>query len=88
MKKKEPIRTCVVTKETKLKKELVRIVATKEGAVSIDLNGKKPGRGAYLTLKKEIIIKAQQTKALDKKLRVAVSEEIYQDLLKLVKDAK
>lgn len=88
MKKKEPIRTCVVTKEKKSKKELIRIVATKEGEVSIDLKGKKPGRGAYLTLTKEVINKAEQTKALDKKLQVPVSKEIYEELTELVLNAK
>ena len=88
MKKKEPVRTCVVTKEAKIKKELVRVAATKEGVVSVDLKGKAPGRGAYLTLTREIILKAQETKALDKKLRVAVPEEIYENLLELVNNAK
>ncbi len=88
MKKREPVRTCVVTKEAKIKKELVRVAATKEGVVSVDLKGKAPGRGAYLTLTREIILKAQETKALDKKLRVAVPEEIYENLLELVNNAK
>ena len=48
--KKVPLRKCIVTGEMKPKKELVRIVRSKEGEVSIDLTGKKSGRGAYLSL--------------------------------------
>ena len=55
--KKIPLRTCVVTHEQRPKKELVRVVRDKDGVVSVDLNGKAPGRGAYLTLNKEVILK-------------------------------
>ena len=82
--KKVPMRSCVVTKEVLPKKELVRVAATKEGVVSIDLNGKAPGRGAYLKLAKEVIILAKKTKALDRKLEVTVPDEIYEELLKLI----
>ncbi len=52
--KKVPMRKCVATGEMKPKKELVRIVRSKEGEVSIDLTGKKSGRGAYLSKDKEV----------------------------------
>lgn len=81
--KKVPLRSCVVTKEVLPKKSLVRIAATKEGVVSIDLNGKAPGRGAYLKLSKEVIVLAKKTKALDRKLEVTVPDEIYEELMKL-----
>lgn len=81
--KKVPLRSCVVTKEVLPKKSLVRVAATKEGIVSIDLNGKAPGRGAYLKLSKDVILLAKKTKALDRKLEVTVSEQIYEELLKL-----
>ena len=84
--KKIPLRTCVVTKEVLPKKSLIRVAATKEGVVSIDLNGKAPGRGAYLKLSKEVIILAKKNKALDKKLEAVVPDEIYTELLKLAND--
>ena len=84
--KKIPLRTCVVTKEVLPKKSLIRVAATKEGVVSIDLNGKAPGRGAYLKLSKEVIILAKKNKALDKKLEAVVPDEIYAELLKLAND--
>lgn len=82
--KKVPLRTCVVTKEVRPKKELIRITATKEGVVSIDLTGKAHGRGAYLYLNKEVILKAKKSKALDRKLEVTVPDQIYEELLKLL----
>jgi len=84
--KKIPLRTCVVSKEVLPKKSLVRVAATKEGVVSIDLSGKAPGRGAYLKLSKEVIILAKKTKALDKKLEAVVPDEIYEELLKIAND--
>ena len=82
--KKIPMRTCVVTKEQCAKKELVRVVRNNEGVVSVDTTGKAPGRGAYLKLDKEVILKAKKTKALDNKLEVTVPDEIYEELLKLL----
>jgi len=78
------MRTCVVTKEVLPKKELVRIAATKEGAVSIDLTGKAPGRGAYLKLSLDVIELAKKNKALDRKLETSVPETIYNQLKDLV----
>lgn len=84
--KKTPLRTCVVTKEQKAKKELVRVVRNKEGVVSVDLTGKAPGRGAYITLSEDVINKAKKTKALDNKLEATVPDEIYVQLLGLLKN--
>ena len=81
--KKTPLRTCVVTKEVLPKNQLMRVCATKEGVVSIDLNGKAPGRGAYLKLTKEVIILAKKNKALDRKLETKVPDEIYEQLSEL-----
>ncbi len=82
--KKVPMRTCVVTKEVKPKKELIRIVATKEGIVTVDTKGKANGRGAYLTLSKEVILLAKKNKALDKKLEITIPDAIYEELLGLL----
>lgn len=82
--RKIPMRTCVVTKEVKPKKELIRVVANKEGLVMVDPSGKLNGRGAYLTLSEEVILKAKKTKALDKKLEIEVNASIYEELLKLL----
>ena len=84
MEKKLVLRTCVVSREVCEKKDLIRVVRTPEHNVIIDLKGKANGRGAYLKKDKEVILKAQKTKVLDKILEVSVPEEIYQLLLELI----
>jgi predicted RNA-binding protein YlxR (DUF448 family) len=66
--------------EMKPKKELIRVVRSKEGEVSMDLVGKKPGRGAYICKSGECLAKAFKTKRLEKNLETKISEEIYNKL--------
>jgi predicted RNA-binding protein YlxR (DUF448 family) len=82
--RKEIERTCVVTRETLRKDMLFRIVRTPEGNVEIDLKGKKNGKGAYLKKDKDVILKAQKNKILDKALNVSVPDNIYEDLLSMI----
>ena len=82
--KKVPMRTCVVTREQFPKNELIRVIRTPEGEVTVDTKGKANGRGAYLKKDKEVILKAQKSKVLDKMLEVSVPEEIYTMLLELM----
>ena len=82
--KKVPMRTCVVTREQFPKNELIRVIRTPEGEVTVDTKGKANGRGAYLKKDKDVILKAQKTKVLDKMLEVNVPEEIYTMLLELI----
>ncbi len=82
--RKVPMRKCVVTGEMRPKKELVRIVRSKEGEVSVDLTGKKSGRGAYLTLDKDTILLAKKKNALANQLQVSIDESIYEELLQLI----
>jgi len=79
--KKIPQRMCTGCMEMKSKKELLRVVRGKEGDISVDLTGKKPGRGAYLCKSKECFEKAFKTKRLERNLETKISEEIY-NLLK------
>jgi uncharacterized protein len=82
--KKVPMRKCVATGEMKPKKELVRIVRSKEGEVSIDLTGKKSGRGAYLSKDKEAVLLAKKKNTLSNQLQVSISESLYEELLELI----
>lgn len=82
--KKMPERTCVITKEKTLKKDLLRVVRDKEGNVSVDTTGKANGRGAYLKRDKEVINKAKTTKALERILEVTIPDSIYEEMLTLV----
>lgn len=83
--KKTPERTCVVTKEKMPKKDLLRIVKSPEGVISIDLTGKSNGRGAYLKKDAAVILKAQQNKALDRALEVEIPADKYQEMLDCTK---
>lgn len=82
--KKVPMRKCIATGEMKPKKELVRIVRTKEGEVSIDLTGKKSGRGAYLSKQKEAVILAKKKNTLANQLQVSIEDALYDELLDMI----
>ena len=82
--KKVPMRTCVVTKEKCLKKDLVRVVRDNQGKVSVDLTGKANGRGAYLKKDLEVIKKAKDSKILERHLEVLIPEEIYEELENII----
>lgn len=79
--KKVPMRTCCITNEQYPKKDLIRIVRTPEANVIVDKTGRANGRGAYLLLNKDVILKAKKTKVLDKKLEVSVPDSIYDELI-------
>lgn len=75
--RKVPIRSCTGCMESKPKKELIRIVRSPEGKISLDPNGKMPGRGAYICHSAECLKKARKTKRLEKSLSCEISDEIY-----------
>lgn len=81
--RKIPLRKCVATQEMKPKRELIRIVRSKEGEVSIDLTGKKSGRGAYLSKNKECILNAQKKHVLEQHLKAKIDPSLYEQLLEL-----
>ena len=80
--KKIPLRMCTGCMEMKPKKELIRIVKSPEGEVSVDLTGKKSGRGAYICKDIECLEKAFKTKRLSRNLDTAIDNEIYDRLRK------
>ncbi|MFC7784331.1 MULTISPECIES: RNase P modulator RnpM [unclassified Rossellomorea] len=82
--KKVPLRKCVATGEMKPKKEMIRIVRSKEGEVSIDPTGKKSGRGAYLSKDKDVILQAKKKNTLANQLQAKIDESLYDELISLV----
>lgn len=78
--KKIPMRMCVITREKCEKKDLIRIVRTPEKNIIIDETGKVNGKGAYLKKDKEVIEKAQKTKALNRVLEIDIPDSIYEEL--------
>lgn len=85
--RKIPQRMCTGCMEMKPKKELIRVVKNKEGEVSVDLAGKKPGRGAYICRNAECLEKAFKTKRLEKNLEIKIDEEIYNRLKEEIANA-
>jgi uncharacterized protein len=84
LQKKIPLRKCVATGEMHPKKEMIRVVRSKEGEVSVDLTGKKSGRGAYVSKTEEAIAVARKKKVLENQLEVKIPEEIYDELIRVV----
>ena len=75
--RKIPMRTCVVTREKCEKKDLLRVVRDNNGNVFVDDTNKANGRGAYLKKDKDVILKAKDSKVLERHLEVKISESIY-----------
>ena len=75
--RKIPLRKCIGCNEMKDKRELVRIVRNKEGEISVDLTGKKPGRGAYICKSIDCLNKAQKAKRLERAFSTASEAESY-----------
>ena len=82
--KKVPKRTCVVTRESFEKKELLRVVRTPEGNIVIDETGKVNGRGAYLKRDKDVVLMAKKKKVLNRIFETEISDEIYDEIIEKI----
>ena len=76
--RKIPMRMCLGCGEMKPKKELVRIVKSPEGDISLDLTGKKSGRGAYICKDAQCLAKAQKARRLEKSFSCRIDDEVYE----------
>ena len=74
--KKLPQRQCVGCRERKEKRELIRVVRSPEGGISLDFKGKKPGRGAYLCPDLECLKRARKSRALERALETVITPEL------------
>ena len=80
--KKIPMRQCVGCKEMKNKREMMRVLKTAEGPIVIDTTGRKNGRGAYLCMTKECLVKARKNKGLERSFKMSIPDEVYEELEK------
>ena len=80
MPKKIPMRQCLGCREMKPKKELIRVVKSPEGEISLDFKGKKPGRGAYVCPQAECLKKARKSRALERAFSAPLPDEVYEAL--------
>ena len=78
--KKIPMRMCVGCREMKPKRELIRVVRSPEGQVSMDPVGKKPGRGAYVCRQEACLMRAIKQRQLERQLEVQLTEEVARQL--------
>mgnify|MGYP002616635872 CR=1 FL=1 len=84
--KKEPQRTCLGCKESKNKKEFIRIVKQNDGKIFIDKTGKANGRGAYICNNIECLEKAIKSKRLENNFETKIDNEIYESLRGVIID--
>lgn len=76
--KKIPLRMCLGCSEMKSKKELMRVVKSPEGEISLDFTGKKPGRGAYICRNSECFEMARKGRRLEKSFSCKIDESVYE----------
>ena len=82
MEKKVPLRKCLGCMSSFPKKDLVRVLKTPEGAVIIDLSGKKSGRGAYICKNSSCLKKALKAKRIQSNLEIDIPGEVITELEK------
>ena len=78
--KKIPQRQCVGCREMRDKRELIRVVKSPEGEISLDFKGRKPGRGAYRCPNAECLKRARKSRALERAFETAITPELYDEL--------
>ena len=86
MPKKIPLRQCVGCREMKQKKELIRVVRSPEGSVSLDFKGKLPGRGAYVCPQAACLAKARKSRALERAFDTTLPQQVYDALDEQMKE--
>ena len=79
MQKKIPQRQCMGCRERKEKRELIRVVRSPEGTVSLDFGGRKPGRGAYVCHDVACLQRARKSRALERAFETAIPAEVQAD---------
>ncbi len=75
---KIPMRLCLGCNEMKPKKELMRVVKSPEGEISLDFTGKKNGRGAYLCKSRKCIDRARKARRFEKSLACRIDDSVYE----------
>lgn len=85
--KKVPLRMCTGCGEMFDKRTLVRVVKSPDGEISLDLTGKKSGRGAYVCKNPECLKKARKKRAFERAFSTQISEEVYNAMEEEMKHA-
>ena len=80
MAKVVPVRQCLGCREHKPKNQLIRVVRSPEGTLSLDFRGKKPGRGAYVCPDPECLKKVRKSKALERAFSAPLPDQVWEEL--------
>lgn len=83
--KKIPMRRCNGCNEQKPKNQLIRVVKSPENEISLDLTGKKSGRGAYICNNIECLRKARKSRRIDRTFEMTIPDDVYNSLEEQIK---
>ena len=83
--KKLPQRLCTGCGEMKPKKELVRVVKSKDGEIALDLTGRANGRGAYICRSLSCMQAARKARRFEKAFSCKIPDEIYERMEEALK---
>ena len=86
--KKIPARQCLGCREMKPKRDLIRVVRSPDGDLSLDFKGKKPGRGAYICPNAECFARIRKSRAVERALSVTIPPEIYDEMALRIEETK
>ena len=86
--RKIPQRQCLGCREMKNKKDLIRVVRSPEGEISLDFKGKKPGRGAYVCPNPECLKRARKSRALERAFSAPLPAEVWEGLEEQMKEVE
>jgi len=77
---KQPMRMCLGCREMKQKTDLIRVLRSPEGNVTVDLTFKQSGRGAYICNNPECFQRVKKSRALSRSLGTEIPEDIYEKI--------
>ena len=86
--RKIPQRQCVGCRTMRDKRDLIRVVRSPEGEVSLDFRGKKPGRGAYVCPSTECLKKVRKSRALERAFSAPLPDEVWEALEEQMKEGE
>lgn len=69
------------------KRTLVRVVKSPDGEVSLDLTGKKSGRGAYVCKNIDCLKKARKKRAFERAFDMQIDGTVYDIMEEEIKNA-
>lgn len=84
--RKIPVRQCLGCNEHKPKKEMLRVLRTPEGEITLDFTGKKSGRGAYICPKTSCLKRARKSRRIDRALECNIPDEVYDAMEKVLEE--